>query len=99
MKPIEYNGVLGRTQDISPLKQQTDAKPMVEQQNIFQEAEKTIEKKSDQVYQKDDAEMGEQYDASKQGKNQYQQDRDKKKKKEKDGKVVLKNRATFDVKI
>lgn len=100
MRPIEYNASIGRSQDISPLKQAVDAKPDIDQQNIMQLQEKQIEEKSEQVYQKDDPAMNSQFDATKEGRNKYQQRKKKKQKEEnEDGTVVLKKRATFDVKI
>lgn len=101
MRPIENNAAIGRSQDISPLKQIADAKPMVDQQNITQAIDKKIEQRSESVYEKEDTQMGTQYDASKEGRGGYQQNKKKKKNEEsdKDGKVVLKRRATFDVKI
>lgn len=102
MKPLEFNMNVGRTHDITPLKQAEEARPMVEQQQIFHSNEKAADMKQEQVYQKKDEDMDSEYDASKHGNGaEYQGNRNKKNKKEsdEDGKVVIKSRASFDVKI
>lgn len=93
-----------RTQDISPVKQAEDAKAALQQQNIAYTSEKTADVRQEQVYQKQDSDMDKNYDASKDGKGpSYEQGRNKRGKKEKeedeDGKVTVKNKPFFDVKI
>lgn len=103
MRPIEF-GTMMRTQDISPLKQAEDAKAALQQQNIAYTSEKTADIKQEQVYQKKDEDMDKDYDASKNGNGQeYGQSNNKRKKKDKedeeDGRVIVKNKPFFDVKI
>lgn len=93
-----------RTQDISPVKQAEDAKATLQQQNIAYTSEKTADIRQEQVYQKQDSDMDKDYDASKDHKGpEYQQSKNKRKKKEneedEDGKVTVKSKPFFDVKI
>lgn len=93
-----------RTQDISPVKQAEDAKGALQQQNIAYTNEKTADIRQEQVYQKQDGDMDKNYDASKDHKGpEYRQSKNKRKKKEEnedgDGKVTVKGKPFFDVKI
>ena len=102
MRPVDYNITVGRAQDFSQLKQAEDSRPMVEQQTILQSNTREIDHKQNQVNQKKDEDMDSDYDASKDGRGpEYEQNSGKKRKKkeEEDGRVVIKSRATFDVKI
>lgn len=93
---------MGRTNDISPIKHADDIKPMVEQQQIATTIEKQIEIKNEQVYQKQDSDMDKEYDASQGGNGQNAEgngNKKKKKEEDEDGVVVIKSRATFDIKI
>ena len=67
MRPLEFNAVMGRTQDISTIKQSEDVKPLAEQQVITQSNIKAADAKQEQVYQKNENDMDSQYDASKEG--------------------------------
>ncbi len=94
---------MGRTQDITPIKHADDVKPLVEQHQIAATIEKQIETKNEQVFQRKDSDMDKEYDASKGngGGNAQSGNGNRKKKKEEDedGVVVIKSRATFDIKI
>lgn len=103
MRPLEFNMTMGRTQDITPVKHAEDVRPMTEQQQIMQMNEKAADIKQEQVYQKKDDDMDSKYDAAEgNGKGSgYQEEHGNRRKKEQeeDGKVTIKGRATFDVKI
>lgn len=102
MRPVDFTSFVGRTQDISPIKQAEDAKPMVEQHNISVINEKKIENKQEQVYSKDNTDSNLEYDSSKEGKGQYQSGHNRKRRKQEeqdDGKVTIKKNISFDVKI
>lgn len=102
MRPLEFNMNVSRTQDISPLKHSEQTRPMVEQHQIVNTNQKAVDVRQEQVYQKKDEDMDAEYDASKQGLGaEYQGNGHSHKKKEKseDGKVKIKSRATFDIKI
>jgi len=103
VRPIEFNAAIGRTQDFTQQKVNEDTKPAVEQQQIVQSNEKTIEHKSQMVSQHDDGDMDAEYDASKEGRGGYEGESSGRKRKDEeendDGKVVIKQKATFDIKI
>ncbi len=89
---------------MSPIKQAEDTKAALQQQNIAYTSEKTADIRQEQVYQKQDGDMDKNYDASKDGNGQaYGQNSNKRRKKQKDeeedGKVVVKHKPFFDVKI
>lgn len=51
MRPLEFNMNVGRTQDISPIKQAQEEKPVIMQQQIINSNEKAAEVKQQRVYQ------------------------------------------------
>lgn len=101
--PVTLNGVIQRTQDISAFKQQEDAKPMVEQQNIQAQMKMHEERQSKQVNHADNAdEHQKKYDAKEKGNNEYKGQQKKKKKseeKEKSKAVFQREGGRFDMKI
>lgn len=103
MRPLEFNMTMGRTQDVTPIKHAEDIHPVTEQQQLAQINEKAADIKQEQVYRKKDEDMDSEYDASKgngNGSGYHESDSKKRKKNEEDdGKVIVKNRATFDIKI
>lgn len=103
IRPVEFNGMIQRTQDVSTLKQNENNKPMLEQQNIQTQFSKETIHHMQQVTHADDAKEHEKrYDAKEKGSNEYvkQQKKKKEQKKKKDGKVIEKSiSAGFDIKI
>ncbi len=100
MRPIEMNSYIGRTQDISQFKQSEDTKPMVQQQSFAQSFEKQIDSRMSQVNHKENSEFESPLDENGRGGNEYQeQQRKKREKEEEDGKVIIKSRANFDIRI
>ena len=104
MRPIEFNAAIGRTQDFTQQKVNEDTKPAVEQQQIAQSNDKTIEHRSQMVSQHEDSDMDAEYDASKEGRGGYEGESSSGRKRKEDeenddGKVVIKQKATFDIKI
>lgn len=100
--PVEMNGVISRTQDYSTIKQNEDNKGIINQQNFQNKFEKELDIKHNQVVQKDDLrKQDRKFDAREKGDNEYQGDGGRRKKKEENpnGKVVVKGRASFDMKI
>lgn len=86
------------------MKQSEDAKAALQQQNIAYTSEKTADIRQEQVYQKQDSDMDKNYDASKDGKGPGYEQRDQKRRKkdkeeDEDGKVTVKSKPFFDVKI
>ena len=93
--PVTLNGVIQRTQDISAFKQQEDAKPMVEQQNIQAQMKMHEMRQSKQVTHADNAdEHQKKYDAKEKGSNEYRGQKKKKKKPEEQESKEI-NRAVF----
>ena len=43
IRPVDFNGMIQRTQDVSTLKQNEDNRPVVEQQTIFSQEMKKVE--------------------------------------------------------
>ncbi len=100
MRPIEFNGTIGRTTDISPMKQAEDAKPQTDQQNMMQVQERNVQEHSEQVHEKEDSASGE-FDA-KNGRGGSAEEQKKKRQKreiEEKGVVRIKSSARFDIKI
>ena len=91
MRPLEFNGVISRSQDVTQYKQNEDTRPAVEQTTIQHNMQKAAEIKKEQVYQKKDEDLDKNYDAKEgKGGNEYQGNGKHRKKKQEDGKVVIK---------
>lgn len=100
MRPFEVNSSIGRTQDISLIKQNQDTRPLVEQHAIAQSHEKQIDRNMETVINKEDAEFESPFNKDGKGGAEYEErQRQRKKKEEEDGKVTVKSRATFDIRI
>ena len=102
IRPVEFNGVIQRTQDVSALKQNEDNKPFMEQHNIQAQFSKETVRHMQKVNHADDAQnQQKRYDAREKGSNEYEnQQNQKKKEKKNDGKVIAKTVASgFDIKI
>lgn len=88
IKPVHFNGMMQRSQDISTIKQNEDQRPVVQQQNIQANFERKTEgmvKTVKQSEQKQDANGH--FDAKEEGKNKYFSNRKKQEK------PVLKNQV------
>lgn len=104
IRPVDLNGVVQRTQDMSTIKQNEDAKPFVDQQNIQTQFAREGEHKLKQVVHADDSNEPEyRYDAKEKGNSSYEQNQKKKKKQQKpDGQVTVKGKEMsggFDIRI
>ena len=89
IRPVDFNGMIQRTQDVSTLKQNEDNRPVVEQQTIFS-----------QEMEKENA--GYRYDAKEKGNGHYEKEERKKKdkKQQKADNVYLKGQTSgFDIKV
>lgn len=95
MRPIEFNGIINRTQ----MQYAEDGKTAVEQQTMTQMGNKAVENKANQVNSNENAEMDTGYDAEQEGRGQYEQQENRNKKHKEDGIVVVKKKAGFDIKI
>lgn len=103
ISPFEINVGLTRTQDYSIVKHNEDNKGFVDQQNMQVHAEKETVEKFTQVQKGDNADGKKgNFDAKGKGNGNYQGDGGKKRKKNDadwDGKIVIKNQKSIDIKI
>ena len=101
IRPVMFNGMIQRTDDVGQMKQHEDQKPMLDQQAIQgQVAEKERKTAQDVVESQEESAMENHADAREEGKNKYRSIRKKKKEEDKDGRVVKKQvTGSFDFKI
>lgn len=105
IRPVDINGMIQRTQDVGTLKQQQDAKPMVDQQNIQTLVVREEERVATQVTETEEANQEDfRYDAKEKGNSQYEAKRKKKKAKKEEsreeGRVIVKGQPEgIDIKI
>ncbi|MCM1126705.1 MAG: hypothetical protein NC429_09555 [Lachnospiraceae bacterium] len=100
---VELQGQVTRAQDFTTIKHNEDNKTMVDQTNIQRQFDQNVDNRLRQVNQSDQAEnQQKRFDAKEKGNGTYSGDggrRRKKEEKKEDGKVVLKGRGGFDMKI
>ena len=106
IRPVDFNGMIQRTQDVSTLKQNEDNRPVVEQQTIFSQEMKKVEQNLHQVvHAREKENAGYRYDAKEKGSNEYEgnggkKGQKKKKEDQSEGKVIFKGqKSSFDIKI
>ena len=103
IRPVDFSGMMQRSQDVSTLKQHEDQRPVVEQQHIEHKEEKKVEHRLHQVNgseKKDETQT--RHDAREEGRNKYFANPNaKKKKREEIDKVTPKelHSGGFDIKI
>ncbi len=98
---IEVSNIV-RAQDYTTIKQNEDNRGIAQQSNLVQNMEREVESKIRQVNESDNADwQNKKFDAKEKGNGNYSGDGGKQKKKnqEPDGKVILKGRGGFDIKI
>jgi len=101
---VELNGMVGRTQDFSTMKQNEVNKPFVEQSNISIQQEKKQEQKAASVHASEESAKQENHaDAKEKGHGNYFGDGGKNRKKQnemsKDGRVIVKGQSHFDISV
>ena len=95
-------GAIARTQDYTTVKQNEDNRGLTQQSGLVQNMQKETEHKTKQVNKGDDAVwQHKKFDAKEKGNGSYEGDGGSRKKKEAepDGKVLIKGRSSFDIKI
>lgn len=100
IRPIDFNGMLQRTEDVAILKKNEDMKPILDQQNIQMQVQKNEQNNSSVVIEiNKEEQLSNQADAKEEGRGSKYQASDKKKKKEND--VVKKKEPSghFDITI
>ena len=102
IRPVDLNGMMQRTQDVSTVKQHEDNQPITQQQSLAVTYEKKLEHQMHHVKKTDDEpNEQEQFDAREEGSNHYQNNRKNKKEKKGDIGQVREKKLTsgFDIKI
>ncbi len=104
IKPAMMQAAVQRTQDMTSIKHQEDNKAFANSVNAQTTVKKEVEHKLQDVHKKDNADYNQQkYDAKEKGKNEYfsqkKKGEDDEASDDDDGKVILKKRATFDMKL
>lgn len=103
IRPVDFNGMIQRTNDVSTLKQNEDNKPMVEQQTLYSQEMKKAEQKLRQVNHTQKKENdGYRYDAKEKGNGHYEGEEQKKreKKQQMTDTISIKGQTLgFDIKI
>lgn len=106
VRPVDFNGMIQRTQDVTTIKQNEDNRPVVEQHNIQIQQKQQAEELPHKVVRKDQKENEEfRYDAREKGGGSYsgggsRKKKQKKEETEEDGKVILKGPSRrFDMKV
>lgn len=103
VSPIEMSQMFTRTQDISPIKQHEDAKPMLDQNAFQQQLEKQVEEHSRKVIDPNKSSNTKyDYDAKKKGNGEYSGSSGKRKrsgKEKKDGEKAGEESGGFDIRI
>lgn len=102
VRPIDLNGMLQRTQEVSAIKQNEDKKPVQDQYNIQHVIHKNIGRTSRQVVEKDNAQNDKyKYDAKEKGNGHYSGNSNNKQEKQKkeQQRVIVKNSRHVDIKI
>lgn len=103
VSPIEMSQMFTRTQDISPIKQHEDAKPMLDQNAFQQQLEKQVEEHSRKVIDPNKSSNTKyDYDAKKKGNGEYSGNPGKRKhsgKEKKDGDRAAEESHGFDIRI
>ena len=105
ISPVLMSGMIQRTDDVSVLKHQQDAKPAVEQQNAQVQVAKKTEEIRRQVVNSEDANKTDTHaDAREEGKNKYffqKKNTNKKTEPQSEDRVVKKTMTggSFDIKV
>ena len=103
IRPVEFSGVVQRSQDVGTVKQQEDNKSNLQQQNVQTQFTKETSQHMRQVHHANDSENPKQkFDAREKGSNEYEDRRRKRKKsegKESEAKDFAPIRGGFDMKI
>lgn len=100
IKPVVFNGMVQRTNDISTMKQNEDNKPVHDQGNFQQTVHKQTEHTTHEVAKKDNADRNqEKFDAKEKGKGEYSRQNQKRKQKKPEDKIVKKSSGGFDISV
>lgn len=100
---VEIQGQVTRAQDFTTIKHQEDHKGLVDQSNFQHQSEQKVEQRLHQVNRGEQTENRQKrFDAKDKGSNAYYGDGGQNRRKPdvgEDGKVLVKGRSSFDIKI
>lgn len=101
INPIEFSGMIQRTQDVSVVKRNEDVKPQFEHVSVQERTQQEAALRHEQVVKKENADRQEKkFDAKEKGNGEYYgSQRKKKDRKDEDGRVVIKSQSSFDVQV
>lgn len=102
ISPLVTQGTIARAQDFTTIKHNEDQKGLIDQSNFQQQFKKEVNERPNQVNRQDNADFhNRKFDAKDKGDNQYSGDGGKNRRKQEEelGKVVIKGRGSFDMKI
>lgn len=102
IRPVEFQGVVQRNQDIASVNQNENDKPFISHENVLTQMKKETDAKVRDVNHKDNADNdGNKPDAKEKGSNEYFGDGGKNRKRSAntEGTVKIKERKIFDIKI
>lgn len=102
ISPIEFNGMVGRTQDFSTVRHNEEQKGMVDQNNFLNHFEHEVNQHIHTVHKQDNADSKKKkFDAKEKGSGEYGGDggRNRKKRPSEQGSVRQKPQGGFDMKI
>lgn len=103
INPVTLNGTLSRVQDMTMLKHNEDTKGAVNQNHFQVQFQKEVESSVNRVHHSDDTDMAKnRKDAKDKGDNEYAGDGGRRRRQndeKKDGKVVVRGRSSFDMKV
>ena len=101
ISPIEYNGMVGRTQDFSAVRHNEEQKGLVDQSNFQTQFEQEVKQNTSTVRKQDNADQKQRkFDAKDKGDGEYTGDGGRSRKKG-SGKetVISKSQGGFDIKV
>lgn len=102
IRPVEFSGMIQRTQDASTIKQNENARPQFEQAFTEQRTQKENFIKHESVIKKDNADKNQKkFDAKEKGSNEYFANNKKRENNnsKSDGMVIKKEQGSFDVSV
>lgn len=102
IRPVEVQGVIQRSQDVTQIKAHEDGKPQQQHSTIVMNQEKAAVENHETVVKQENADKKqEKYDAKEKGKGTYYKIKKKKKEGQSkdDGIVIKKETSSFDMKI
>lgn len=105
IRPVDMNGMISRSQDVTTLKQNQDNKGIIDQNNFQQEFKKEIQHHMKKVNDPEKGQEEYKYGDKKEGngaahsKNHNKKREEKKENKKKEDRISVKGNSNFDIRI